>query len=189
MARIDRSLRIGVLASVILVLAACTGVDPTLGIAPVANVPATSTPAAALPDLASAPVVAAPAPAANAASGMVVAFAPITGIAAAQAGELTGGLAGAAPAEGLVLAAPGDPAARFLVKGYLSAVPETAETTVIYVFDVLDAAGNRLHRIQGSEKVPGASADGWGVVPGATMRRIAARTMDELAAWSDRRRG
>ena len=49
--------------------------------------------------------------------------------------------------------------------------------------DVLDAAGNRLHRIQGQESFPGAPGDPWASVPPDVMQRIAARSMADYAAW------
>lgn len=153
-------------------LAACTGVDPTLGVAPAEPT------AASRPDVALAP---APAPAAG---GLAVHFAPVTGIAPAQAAELNAGINEGAANRGVAMLAKGDPAARFIVKGYLAALAEGNETSVIYVFDVLDNAGNRLHRIQGAEKSPGVSPDSWSAVKPETMRRIGERTLAELAAWA-----
>ena len=50
------------------------------------------------------------------------------------------------------------PAATHVLKGYFSAMTEGKETTVIYVWDVYDPAGNRLHRIQGQQKAPAQAA-------------------------------
>ncbi|KAI1692705.1 hypothetical protein Ddc_23410 [Ditylenchus destructor] len=69
------------------------------------------------------------------------------------------------------------------MKGYFSVLSEDNQTTVLYVWDVLDASGNRLHRIQGQEKVQGAAADSWSVVQPATMQAIADRTMQEYSTW------
>ncbi|WP_205602531.1 hypothetical protein [Chelativorans alearense] len=79
--------------------------------------------------------------------------------------------------------------ATHVVKGYFSAIADGNETTVIYVWDVLDPSGNRLHRIQGQQKVPGAQGDGWSSVTGQTMETIADRTIDDLAAWLARGTG
>ncbi|MCT7374805.1 hypothetical protein [Chelativorans salis] len=76
--------------------------------------------------------------------------------------------------------------ATHVVKGYFSAIADGNETTVIYVWDVLDPSGNRLHRIQGQQKVPGGEGDGWSSVTGQTMETIADRTVDDLAAWLTR---
>jgi len=69
------------------------------------------------------------------------------------------------------------------MKGYFSVLSENNQTSVLYVWDVLDAAGNRLHRIQGQEKVQGAAADGWSIVPASAMQAIADRTMQDYSAW------
>jgi len=53
---------------------------------------------------------------------------------------------------------------------------------VIYVWDVLDPAGNRLHRIQGQQGASG-KGEGWAAVPPATMQAIADQTVDQLMIW------
>jgi len=176
--------RLGSLALAAAALTGCTGTDPTLGVGPsFAGLapPAPATIAAAAP---AAPVATSPVP-----GGTTIAFAPMTGIAAAPAAALTGRLTARAPSLGIALAAAGDPSARYLVKGYLSAAPETASTIVTYVFDVLDPAGNRLHRIQGLVTTPGAGPDAWATVPPQAMQDIADRTLGELAAFAGGRAG
>jgi hypothetical protein len=69
------------------------------------------------------------------------------------------------------------------MKGYFSAFTEGAETTVIYVWDVIDAGGNRLTRIQGQERAPRGTAEGWAGVEPAVMDRIADQTIDAYASW------
>ncbi len=81
------------------------------------------------------------------------------------------------------LAATGETGAAYVMKGYFSVLSENNQTSVLYVWDVLDAAGNRLHRIQGQEKVQGAAADGWSIVPASAMQAIADRTMQDYSAW------
>lgn len=163
-------------------LAACTGTDPTLGI---------TQPAAPGAPPAAADVALTPPPAgAIPANAVAIAFAPVTGIATAQAAELNTAINAGAAARGIAVAAAGDPAARYLVKGYLSALAETGKTSVIYVFDVLDPAGNRLHRIQGSEaSAAPAGTDAWASVTPETMRRIGDSLLSQLAQWSAANRG
>jgi hypothetical protein len=69
------------------------------------------------------------------------------------------------------------------MKGYFSALTDNGQTTVIYVWDVLDAAGNRLHRIEGQQKVPPGSGQGFAAVTDDTMRAIADQTIDQLVSW------
>lgn len=78
--------------------------------------------------------------------------------------------------------------ATLVVNGYFSTVAEDRGTLIIYVWDVADKAGNRLHRLQGQEKVSNTSG-GWEAVDSATLTKIGQRTIDELAAWLARSNG
>ncbi len=156
----------------------CTGVDPTLGIASVTT-PRVAAPSAPLAVVAP-PAAVAPGSAASAPT--TVAFAPVTGIDPGASSALADGLSASAAENGITLSPAGDASARYTLKGYLSAVAETQATTVVYVFDVLDGDGTRLHRIQGTETSPGNG--GWSTVRPETMKRIAARTLAELSTWA-----
>ncbi|WP_188721455.1 hypothetical protein [Nitratireductor aestuarii] len=75
--------------------------------------------------------------------------------------------------------------ATLVVNGYFSTVAEDGGTLIIYVWDVTDKAGNRLHRLQGQHRVSNTSG-GWEAVDPATIKRIGERTIDELAGWLSR---
>jgi hypothetical protein len=63
-----------------------------------------------------------------------------------------------------------------MLRGYFSAMTEGKDTTVIYVWDVYDPAGTRLHRINGQQTAPSAGAVKAGpTVAPATMQAIADR--------------
>ena len=109
-------------------------------------------------------------------------FDPIVGATVQVATPLTERLAQRARARGIALAGNADPATTHVLKGYFSTLTEGGQTTVIYVWDVYDDAGNRLHRINGQQKASG-SGEGWTAVPPATMQAIADSTMDQLASW------
>jgi hypothetical protein len=109
-------------------------------------------------------------------------FAPIVGSTVEAVTPLTERMALKARERGIGLARADDRTATHVLKGYLSAISEGKETTVIYVWDVLDTAGNRLHRIQGQQKASG-RGEGWTAVPRETMQSIADVTVDQLAAW------
>lgn len=113
-------------------------------------------------------------------------FAPIVGTPVEAAGPLSERLAQRAKERGISLARTGEPQTHIL-KGYFSALPEGKQTTIVYVWDVLDASGNRLHRIQGQQVVQG--GDGWSSVSAATMQGIADQTMEQLATWLQRSTG
>lgn len=110
-------------------------------------------------------------------------IAPIVGAPVNVVTPLTHRMNDDAKTKGIELAGNNDPSAAYVMKGYFSVLSEDNQTTVLYVWDVLDASGNRLHRIQGQEKVPGAAADSWSVVPASAMQTIADRTMQEYSTW------
>ncbi|CAG1015163.1 MAG: hypothetical protein F9K19_24650 [Rhizobiaceae bacterium] len=116
-------------------------------------------------------------------------FAPIVGSTVEAVTPLTEQLALRVRESGIAIARSGEPGTTHLLKGYLSAITEGRDTTVIYVWDVLDPAGNRLHRIQGQQKVSGGSGTGWAAVSPNAMRAVADATASELAAWLSARAG
>lgn len=118
-----------------------------------------------------------------------VQFAPVVGAPATIASPLAGRLSARAGARGIALAGAGDPSATLMMKGYFSTISEGGETTVIYVWDVTDTAGTRVHRIQGQAKAPSSGADGWDDVRPETMETIADQTIDQLAGWLSGRQG
>ena len=114
-------------------------------------------------------------------------IAPIVGASVEAATPLTAELQTRARQRGITLAGSADQTATHVLKGYFSAISEGKDTTVIYVWDVYDPSGNRLHRINGQMKAPsvssGTGADSWKGVSPATMQAIADQTIDQFAAW------
>jgi len=110
-------------------------------------------------------------------------IAPIIGAPVSVVTPLTHRINDDARAKGVELASNNAADAAYVMKGYFSVLSEDSETTVLYVWDVMDASGNRLHRIQGQEKVPGASADSWSIVPASAMQAIADKTIQQYSTW------
>ncbi|UCI21480.1 hypothetical protein FJ970_11205 [Mesorhizobium sp. B2-1-8] len=116
-------------------------------------------------------------------------IAPIVGASVEAATPLTAELQTRAKQRGITLAGSQDQTATHVLKGYFSAMTEGKDTTVIYVWDVYDPSGNRLHRINGQMKAPStnsggsAGADSWKSVSPATMQAIADQTIDQFAAF------
>lgn len=111
-------------------------------------------------------------------------IAPIVGASVEAATPLTAQLQIRARQRGVNLAGSADQSATHVMKGYFSAITEGRDTTVVYVWDVYDPAGNRLHRINGQQKAPTANnGDGWSAVTPATMNAIADSTIDQFTAW------
>jgi len=110
--------------------------------------------------------------------------APIVGASVEAATPLTAELQTRARQRGITLAGSTDQTATHVLKGYFSAISEGGDTTVIYVWDIYDPSGNRLHRINGQQKAPSVKGgDGWTAVAPATMQGIADQTIDQFAAW------
>lgn len=108
-------------------------------------------------------------------------FAPVVGAPDQAAAPLGARLAARAGERGVALVAAGDAATTHVVSGYFSTISEGGETTVIYVWDVADTTGARIHRIQGQARSTGGG--GWASVSAQTMEAIADQTVDQLASW------
>lgn len=164
-------------------LAACNSTESALNVQGATPQPAQTTPAALTPD-ATTPATAPTVPARSAAlkPGKLY-IAPIIGAPVTVVTPLTHRINDDARAKGIELAGNNGADAAYVMKGYFSVLSEDNQTTVLYVWDVLDAAGNRLHRIQGQEKVSGSAADSWSVVPPSAMQSIADKTIQEYSNW------
>ncbi|KJS16643.1 MAG: hypothetical protein VR78_07215 [Hoeflea sp. BRH_c9] len=110
-------------------------------------------------------------------------FMPVIGAPVNAVTPLSRQLAVEARNRGLAILSASDPGGDHVLKGYFSADNFDSQTTVFYVWDVLDTAGNRLHRIQGQESFAGSTGDPWASVPADVMERIAARSLADYAAW------
>ena len=113
-------------------------------------------------------------------------FDQLLGVPTLQQDTLARALASAAKARNIRLVRRTDPSAPYRVLGYLSAVGGDAGVSVTYVWDVVDAQNNRVHRISGIEVGATASNDPWSGVDGTVLQAIAARTVEDLYAWINR---
>lgn len=176
------------LTAAVLALPACTStpdvLEPSALVSDSTRPQPSGFPLAAPPAPAGQPQAQAIAPATDAR----IRFAPMVGAPEQASTPLASQLASSAGARGITLVDAGA-ADALVMKGYFSAIADPGETTVIYVWDVMDAGGNRVHRIQGQAKSPGGSADGWSSVRPATMEAIADQTVEQLAAWLVSRQG
>ncbi|MCX5517156.1 hypothetical protein OSH10_01805 [Kaistia defluvii] len=110
-------------------------------------------------------------------------FAPVTGAPGNILSKLSSQLGQEALAQNVALVPSGDPQASYVVKGYLSAVGDSTGTILVYVWDVLDASGRRVHRISGQETSANGSQDPWQGVDDATISNVARRTVAAIVAW------
>ncbi|MBN8995524.1 MAG: hypothetical protein J0H94_09865 [Rhizobiales bacterium] len=89
-----------------------------------------------------------------------------------------------ASARNLKFSATDDPSATYILKGYLSAVGDKQGTLLVYVWDVFDRNGTRLHRISGQEHGSGTTVDPWSGISSTTVSSAARDTIDDLVAWA-----
>ncbi|MDF0696785.1 hypothetical protein PYR71_09715 [Rhizobium sp. MC63] len=122
-------------------------------------------------------------PGASSARGNTVRFLPIIGAPVQAVTPLSRQLGAEARAHGLSIKSSNDTSSDYILKGYLSAFSDDGKVTVVYVWDILDSGGARLHRIQGQESVPTAAADPWAGVPASVMQQIASKTIAEFTTW------
>jgi hypothetical protein len=171
-------------------LSACTSTQDVLEPSAIAAQPPAQGDAAPLqpatPGASTAPT---PAQSAAVAANARIQFAPIVGTSVEAATTLSQRLSTRARERGIVLARSNDPATTHVLKGYFTPLAEGKETTVIYVWDVYDPAGNRVHRITGQQKAPSGGGDGWSSVSSSTMQTIADATIDQLIIWLSARTG
>jgi hypothetical protein len=174
-------------------LSACTSTQDVLEPSAIAAQPPAQGDAAPLQPATTAPPGASttptPAQSAAVAANARIQFAPIVGTSVEAATTLSQRLSTRARERGIVLARSNDPATTHVLKGYFTPLAEGKETTVIYVWDVYDPAGNRVHRITGQQKARSAGGDGWSSVSPSTMQTIADATIDQLITWLSARTG
>jgi hypothetical protein len=125
----------------------------------------------------------------GASRGTTVRFLPIIGAPVQAVTPLSRQLGTEARAHGLSIKSSNDNSSSYILKGYLSAFSDSDKVTVVYVWDVLDNSGARLHRIQGQESVPSAAQDPWAAVPASVMQQIASKTITEFSSWREARGG
>jgi hypothetical protein len=116
-------------------------------------------------------------------------FLPIIGAPVQAVTPLSRQLGAEARAKGLTIRSSNDTASDHILKGYFSAFPDGGKVTIVFVWDVLDNNGARLHRLQGQESVSGRGSDPWAAVTPAAMESIANRTLNEYMAWRNANAG
>ena len=178
--------RLAAMACLLILVTACTGSEKVLDLESGQD----QDQAAASAQFPSIPSEAAPPGAVTAPSATTavpeiarVHFAPIVGAPVDKVEALSKRLVAAGSAQGVRLVSEDAPDYTHEIKGYFSAFSENGSTTVIHVWDVITPSGQRVHRIQGQETVPGVTPDPWASVTPATMEAIADKVIAAYAAW------
>ncbi len=112
-----------------------------------------------------------------------VAFLPVTGAPQTAVTSLARSMRSAAQNNGVPVVVSLQNGARYQVKGYFSALNDGSGTLVVYVWDVLDANGARVHRISGQERGAKTTGDPWNAIGPEVIDRVAAATMTGLRNW------
>ena len=128
-------------------------------------------------------------PSASTATSGTIRFLPIIGAPVAAVTPLSKQLGAEARSHGLTIKGSADASSEHILKGYFSALKDNGKTTIVYVWDVLDGSGNRLHRIQGQDSVATVGADLWEGIPAETMQAIATKTISAYLEWRQSRPG
>ncbi len=72
-----------------------------------------------------------------------------------------------------------------LLRGYVTALRKGSAVNLSYLWDVVDARGQRINRFEGEEALSGVVdvKDPWAAVTPAVSRAIAQRTISDLSRW------
>jgi len=120
-------------------------------------------------------------------TGNAITFLPFEGTPASKTGSLTRALNVSGQSTGLAILPATRSGAKYKVKGYFSALNDGTGTMLVYVWDVVDASGNRLHRINGRERSSITRTDPWQAITDRELERVAADTTSRLKIWVDTR--
>jgi hypothetical protein len=72
-------------------------------------------------------------------------------------------------------------AARYFIRGYLSATTSEGSTTFIYVWDVFDGSRQRIQRVEDQISLARRATDPWSLADDALLGSLAAKSADDLA--------
>jgi hypothetical protein len=116
-----------------------------------------------------------------------VSFLPVTGAPQSAVTSLAGAMRSAAKSEKVPVVVSVEQGARYQIKGYFSALNDGNGTILVYVWDVLDSKGVRVHRISGQERSGGSTGDPWAGISDDVYARVADITMGSLRTWMSTR--
>lgn len=113
-----------------------------------------------------------------------MAFMPIEGAPQGKISALTSSIQRSAVDHGLsVLPSTLSGSAAYTVKGYFSALNDGSGTLLVYIWDVEDASGKFLHRINGQERSGQMKTDPWQAITDTDLTRVAENTATQLKNW------
>ena len=112
-------------------------------------------------------------------------FLPVQGAPQGKVTQLSKSLKQSAASYGLTVLPANQSGATYQVKGYFSALNDGSGTLLIYIWDVVDKSGKRIHRINGQERTSTSKADPWQAITEDELERVADATAARLKSWVD----
>lgn len=90
-----------------------------------------------------------------------------------------------AQSSGIPMSANGEPAPDLILKGYFSNLSEDKDIHVLYVWDIMDSSGRRVHRLRGEVKSINTlnQREDWSIITAQMMQNIADKTMKDYSDW------
>ena len=116
-----------------------------------------------------------------------VSFLPVLGPPQAAVSKLSSAIKHSAQSNSVTLLSGAQRGAIYQVKGYFSALDDGSGTRFIYIWDVLNAQGKKVHRISGEERTGKRSSDPWQSVGSDMINKVVERTMQDLRGWMNSR--
>ncbi|MDR3495781.1 MAG: hypothetical protein P4L82_14385 [Ancalomicrobiaceae bacterium] len=118
--------------------------------------------------------------------GTIVSFLPFVGVPVNTADNIYKYIRENAPGQNVLLALRLDEPATYRVKTYIDAVGGSTTMTFVFIVEIYDVAGTRVHRFVGQETGPGASGDPWGGIDSGTDKGIGYRILSGVHSWLTR---
>ena len=116
-------------------------------------------------------------------------FLPVEGAPQTAITSLSKSIRTSAQQYGLTVLPATQTGAKYQVKGYFSALNDGSSTLLVYVWDVLDQTGKRVHRINGQERSGSSNSNPWLAIEDEELSRVADRTTARLKSWVDQKKG
>ena len=116
-------------------------------------------------------------------------FLPVEGAPQTAITSLSKSIRTSAQQYGLTVLPATQTGAKYQVKGYFSALNDGSSTLLVYVWDVLDQSGKRVHRINGQERSGSSNSNPWLAIEDEELSRVADRTTARLKSWVDQKKG
>ena len=120
--------------------------------------------------------------------GTVFQFLPFSGVPVNTADAIYKNVRAHATEEGITLALRLDEPSTYRVRTLINAVGTTDVSTFIFIVEIYDVAGKRVHRFVGQEYGTAPSGEAWSGIDSDTERHLGDRILAGVKAWATRAR-